>query len=78
MALEEIGRDIERLTGRKLKGPDDCAVASCENRASHVYWRPDEMDCSGHKVMRLCAAHAEGARRINGGTGTVTPIRGRS
>lgn len=74
--LDHIRRDIEAKTGRKLKGPDDCAVASCSERAAFVYRRPDEMDCSGLKVMRLCADHAEGARRINGGVGSIERIRG--
>lgn len=78
MALNEIRRDIEKRLGRKLKGLDDCMVVSCKARATHVYRRPDEMDCSGYRVSRLCASHAEGASRINSGIGTITPITRRS
>ncbi len=71
-----IIRDIEARIGRRLKGPDDCAVASCERRASGVYRMPDETDCSGYGVLRLCAVHVEGARRIYNGIGAVTRLRG--
>jgi hypothetical protein len=37
MALEEMGRDIERLTGRRLKGPDDCAAVSYERHPDGIH-----------------------------------------
>ena len=74
----ETGQGIEARTGRKLKGPDDCGVVSCDHRATHIYRRPDETDCSGFRVMRLCEMHTEGALEINSGIGKVSRIRRRA